>query len=461
MKDAVFLSLGLLLLFTGSYFLVRSIKSLSLYLKLKPLFLSLVLLGFVSSAPELFVTLNASFKGLSSVALGNVLGSNIINVLLVLGLAGLFHNLSGNPQLIRLDMPFLISGMVLLGFFVIDQSLSFFESSVLLVLFLIYIVILFQKRRDETEAVALEPEIDPEKNSSLKKEFSINESKTQPLLTSPKKIQVPTHCPACQTTVKEQGDYLVCPNEQCPAVKLNKWIHFASKKAMNIDFLGPKSIEKFSDLAWLKSYSDIYDLPNKNIKELEGFGEKSYQLLKDNLEKSKKVSLKKFLFALGIPLVGEETAEKISNTIYEKQSPLDLLSALHLLKNLSTEELEAIPDVGPLVAQSFKKAFENPELIADITALKEKGVTLMEKELKSEKLKDISFVITGTLPIPRSVLKEKIETEGGRFSSQLSTQTKYLIIGEKAGSKKEKAQKLGTTILSYEELLKRFPFLAQ
>ena len=81
--------------------------------------------------------------------------------------------------------------------------------------------------------------------------------------TKPRKIEAPAHCPICKTAVKNQGDYIVCPNDQCSAVRLNKWIHFASKKAMNIEFLGVKSIEKFADWGWLKSYSDIYDLKDK------------------------------------------------------------------------------------------------------------------------------------------------------------------------------------------------------
>ena len=161
-KETLTLSLGLLFLFVGSYFLVKSIKSLSLYLKLKPLFLSLVVLGFVSSSPELFVTLNASLKGLSSVALGNVLGSNVINILVVLGLAGLFHSLSGSPQLIRLDMPVLILGIGLLGVFAIDQKMVFLESACLLLLFFIYVVLLFRDRQEsQSEKLSLKPELRP------------------------------------------------------------------------------------------------------------------------------------------------------------------------------------------------------------------------------------------------------------------------------------------------------------
>ena len=161
LKDSLLLGIGLFCLFGGSYFLVKSIKSLALYLKLKPLFLSLVVLGFVSSSPELFVTWNASLQGLSSVALGNILGSNIINILLVLGLAGLFHNLSGSSQLTKLDMPVLILGIALLGIFAIDQTLNFLESSVLLLIFLFYVVLLFRDRKDTQAKESLKPELKP------------------------------------------------------------------------------------------------------------------------------------------------------------------------------------------------------------------------------------------------------------------------------------------------------------
>jgi len=271
-----------------------------------------------------------------------------------------------------------------------------------------------------------------------------------------KKVKAPKRCPVCATPVKAQGDYLVCPNEDCPAVKLNKWIHFASKKGMNIDFLGEKSLEKFAQWAWLKSYSDIYDLKDKPIQDKEGFGEKSYQLLVKSLEKSKKVSLKKFLFALGIPLIGEETAGKISEKLYEKESPLDLRQVLSLIKNLSLEELEAIPDVGTLVAQSFKQAFEKPALLEDIEALAKRGISLTTPQLKTGRLKNRSFVITGTFPVSRSQLKAKIEQEGAKVLSQVSSKIDFVIVGEKAGSKKQKALDLNLTLLTYEDCLNRF-----
>ncbi|MBC6415144.1 MAG: sodium:calcium antiporter [Bdellovibrionales bacterium] len=146
------LILALLFLFLGSHWLVKSLKGISVYFKLKPLFLSLVILGFVSSAPELFVTLGASVKDLPSVALGNILGSNVINILLVFGLSGLlFNSFSWEAQIVRLDMPFLILGVVLLGLLSFVTNLSFLGASFFLILFFIYVILLFKNKKEEKQ----------------------------------------------------------------------------------------------------------------------------------------------------------------------------------------------------------------------------------------------------------------------------------------------------------------------
>ena len=148
----------------------------------------------------------------------------------------------------------------------------------------------------------------------------------------------PTHCPVCESELKQQGDYLVCQNTECPAIRENKLVHFASKRAMNIEFLGEKSLKKFYEWGWLNSYSDIYDLKDKPLIDKEGFGEKSRDLLIKSLDKSKKTELSRFLFALGISLIGEQTAQKISEKIYEifekkkEEQELDLKKALPLLQ---------------------------------------------------------------------------------------------------------------------------------
>ena len=150
MKDLLFLFLGLILLLAGSHWLVKSLKGISIYFKLKPLFLSIVVLGFVSSAPEAFVTLNASFKDFSSVAMGNIIGSNIINILLILSLSGLFCGLKKNRQILRFDMPVLIASAILLGLTVIDKSLELRDGILLLSVFAGYLFLLFKKRKQQS-----------------------------------------------------------------------------------------------------------------------------------------------------------------------------------------------------------------------------------------------------------------------------------------------------------------------
>ena len=267
-------------------------------------------------------------------------------------------------------------------------------------------------------------------------------------------FKAPKQCPVCKHPAQEQGDYLFCNFPLCPAVIENKLIHFCSKKAMNIEFLGEKSIKRFYEWGWLKNYSDIYDLKDKNLIEKEGFGLKSYKLLLESLEKSKKISLNRLIFALGIPLIGEKTAQIISQCIYEKRKDLDLPTAVSLLEALSIEELETIKDIGPLAAKSFKSAFEKKELLEDLKGLCQRGLYLSQS--RKDSLKGLSFVITGRLPRPRLELQAKIENLGGTVNSQVSSQTSFLIAGEKPGAKKQKALSLSIPILDYEDFLNRF-----
>lgn len=270
----------------------------------------------------------------------------------------------------------------------------------------------------------------------------------------------PTHCPVCESELKEQGDYLVCQNMECPAIRENKLVHFASKRAMNIEFLGEKSLKKFYEWGWLNSYSDIYDLKDKPLIDKEGFGEKSRDLLIKSLDKSKKTELFRFLFALGIPLIGEQTAQKISEKIYEifeknkEGQGLDLKKILPLLQNITKEELEEIEDVGPLAAQSFQQSFQNKDLILDLQKLHEKAVYFVRKQNTDENLKGLKFVITGTLPESREKIKKRIEEKGGIVFSQVSRKINFLLEGENPGTKRERAQELNVKILRWKDFLR-------
>ena len=276
-----------------------------------------------------------------------------------------------------------------------------------------------------------------------------------------KAFQKPRDCPVCKSELREKGGSLVCQNAECPAVKESQLIHFASQRAMNIKSLGEKSLKKFYEWGWLKSFSDIYDLKDKPLADKEGFGKKSQELLIQSLEKSKKTELFRLLFALGIPLIGEQSAQKISEKIYEileereGETEPKLKKILALLQTITEEDLEEITDIGPLAARSFKEAFQNKELLLDLQNLCEKGLQVFRSPKRGKgELEGLSFVITGTLPEPREDIKKRIEKSGGLVLSQLNKKTDFLIEGEKPGSKKQKAQELGIKTLNWEDFLR-------
>lgn len=256
-------------------------------------------------------------------------------------------------------------------------------------------------------------------------------------------------CPICGTTLvkkENQVDYY-CLNPKCDARKIEGLIHFASRKAMNIEGLGEQIIEDFYNLKLIHNFVDIYNLSKhkEDLIELEGFGNKSINNLLTSIENSKENSLERLLFALGIPNVGEKTAKILA----KKYLNLDnLISA-------SLDELKQIPDIGPIIAKSIVDYFEVEETRELIKELKEKGINTTYKGntvVENSNFLDKTFVITGTLSIPRDELKEKIESYGGKITDSVSKKTDYLILGEDPGSKYDKALKLGIKIINEEEL---------
>ncbi len=270
-----------------------------------------------------------------------------------------------------------------------------------------------------------------------------------------KPFKDPKNCPNCKEPLQQDGDYLRCKNILCSAIRERSLIHFASKGAMNIEFLGEKNIKKFHEWGWLTNFSSFYDLPNKDLTQQEGFGEKSFELLVKSLEKSKKTTLSKVIFALGIPHVGEQTAQKLAEKVLEKLSnkSCNLHAALSILQNLKEEELTEISDIGIVVAASLRDAFQNKKLIADLKNLHKKGIYFVE-EKKTTQLKGLQFVITGTFPLDRKDIKKSIEQKGGKVSSQVSKKTNHLLVGKNPGSKKQKAEKLNISQINWNEFKK-------
>ncbi len=257
-------------------------------------------------------------------------------------------------------------------------------------------------------------------------------------------ILTPTNCPVCDSPVERtEGEAvirctggLVCSAQRNESIK-----HFASRKAMDIDGLGDKLVEIFAEKGMVKTISDLYRLKSADIAALERMGEKSAENLINALEHSKNTTLPKFLYSLGIREVGEVTAKNIAHYFL----------TLDAIINASQEELESVPDVGPIVAHHIRAFFDNDENIEQINELRQLGVNWPDIEQKSDDelpLKGKTYVITGTLDgISRTEAKSKLEALGAKVSGSVSSKTTALIAGASAGSKLKKAQELGVEVL--------------
>ncbi|MEO6963176.1 MAG: NAD-dependent DNA ligase LigA, partial [Puia sp.] len=266
-----------------------------------------------------------------------------------------------------------------------------------------------------------------------------------------KKIVFPTHCPACgdELVKTEEEAILRCININCPAQVVERIIHFVSKDAMDIRSFGAANVMKFYELGFLKDVPGIYQLPFDQIGKLEGFGEKSIDNLRMAIETSKKQPLHRVIFALGIRYVGETTAKTLAKAV----------SYLPDFRDFSGEELLALEDIGPKVAGSIRQFFENPDNRKMLAKLEELGVNLRSTrsdKTQSGNLTGLSFLFTGTLnELKRSEAEEMVEKQGGKILGGVSSKLSYLVVGEDAGSKLEKAKKIpAIKILSEKEFLR-------
>ena len=261
-------------------------------------------------------------------------------------------------------------------------------------------------------------------------------------------------CPMCGNFIyKKEGqvDYF-CMNPHCPARNIESLCHFVSRKAMNIDGLGDRIIEDFYNMKYIKEIPDIYKLDRyrDELTELEGYGNKSIDNLLTAIENSKQNSLERLLFGLGVPNVGEKNS-KVLAMHYE---------TLDNLLNASFEELNGIPDIGEIIANSIIDFFHTEKNQKIIAELKEIGLNTVYTGPKveiNENFYHKTFVITGTLTkYTRDEVEEKIELLGGKTSSSVSSKTTAVIVGENPGSKYDKALKLNIPIWSEEDLEGRF-----
>ncbi len=264
-----------------------------------------------------------------------------------------------------------------------------------------------------------------------------------------KDFEMITNCPMCNTPlVKKEGqvDYY-CPNQKCPARNIESLIHFVSRDAMNIDGLGDRIMEDFYNFHFIATIPDIYSLKEheKDLIRLEGYGDKSVTNLLNAIEESKKNSLEKLIFGLGIPHVGAKTAKLLAQKYKTLQN----------LMEQTEEELTKVPDIGGIIAKSVVDYFNDPHHKAIVEELIDLGINttyLGQEIIEDEDFAGKSFVLTGSLTLfTREEAKEKIESLGGKTVDSVSKKTSVVIVGDKPGSKYDKALKLGIPIWTEEE----------
>ncbi|MFZ0271377.1 MAG: NAD-dependent DNA ligase LigA [Acidobacteriaceae bacterium] len=282
-----------------------------------------------------------------------------------------------------------------------------------------------------------------------------------------KKFHFPTHCPECNSEiVRTEGevDYR-CVNVDCPARLLGSLLHFASRGVMNIEGLGEAVVAQLLEHKLVRSIADLYSLSDEQLAQLQHevvtrdrktgeqktrtqalVGPKERKDLLDEIEASKKAPLNRLLYGLGIRFVGERTAQLLAEEF----------GSIETLMNATSEELERVNEVGPRVSEAIREFFgehKNRELVRK---LEKAGITFTaEKRKRTSQLEGLTFVLTGTLPhLSREDAKARIESAGGRVSGSVSKKTNYVVAGEEAGSKLDKARELGVNVIDEAELEK-------
>jgi DNA ligase (NAD+) len=266
-----------------------------------------------------------------------------------------------------------------------------------------------------------------------------------------KEFPFPTVCPECGShIVREEGEVAArCVALYCPAQVREKIIHFASRGGMDIEGLGEKNVELLFSRGLIKHFEDIYRLTKEELIELPRFAEKSAQNLMDAIEKSRRTTLAKFLFAVGILHVGEYAAKQLAKNF----------KRLEDLYKVKQDRIEGIRQMGEKIAISVSEFFSDEKNLDTLNKLKELGLKIENPDFALQDkgalpLNGMTFVITGTMPAARDQVEALIEKHGGHASSAISKSTNYLIAGDKPGSKLDKAKSLGVKVISYNDLLK-------
>lgn len=258
---------------------------------------------------------------------------------------------------------------------------------------------------------------------------------------------IPYICPVCHGKAERAEDEAVirCVNIDCPAQLLKNIEHFASRPAMNIDGLGEAVVKQLVENRLISTVADLYSLQQQDLEMLPGFAKVSASKLIANIENSKTNSPDRLLFALGVKGIGQKNAQLL----------MKHFGSIEKLSETSPEEISAVENFGDILANNIFTALHEPHMTELIERLKSYGVnTVYQSDVKSDKLAGLTFVITGTLPdMTRDEAKTLIEQNGGKCSGSVSKKTSYVLAGEEAGSKLTKAQQLGVTVISQQQLI--------
>ncbi len=264
-----------------------------------------------------------------------------------------------------------------------------------------------------------------------------------------KEFHMPKKCPVCDGPVEQVKGQVAfkCVNKNCPAIKREAIYHLVSRKAFDIDGVGPKIVDQLMEAGLIRDPADLFSLKKEDLLNLERFAEKSAQNTIEAIESKKKVSLDKFIYSLGIEHVGEETAFTLARKFRKLEN----------IRKIKLEELQGTPDIGPVVAKSIYEWFQMSFNQKLLDKFKKAGIHIIEEKVTKEstKLAGKSFVITGSLEsLSREQAQDRIRNLGGDVSSSVSKETDYVVVGSEPGSKFDKAKKLGVKTITEKEFLK-------
>lgn len=262
-----------------------------------------------------------------------------------------------------------------------------------------------------------------------------------------KEFSMPKFCPSCKTKLKKsQTERLLrCPNSKCFAKQRRNFYHFVSRTAFNIEKLGPKIIDRLLLEGLVQDTSDLFSLKEGDISQLERFGQKSANNLIKSIKDKKEILLSRFIYALGIRNVGQETANDLANSF----------GSIEKIKKAKLEDFESVLNIGPIVSKSIFNWFSDKNNVKFLDKLLKAGIYIINQKRQSgQKLFNKTFVFTGALDsISRNLAKEKIRGLGGQTSESISSKVDFIVTGKEAGSKLDKAKKLGIKIINEQEFL--------